>query len=292
MFTRLPSSALRLTGADRLDFAQGQMTNDLKGAPTPGMVPACFLNARGQIEFFARVYRRADDVYLHVAAGEAPGLAARLKRYIIFDQVEVQDLTDTLQTAHVWSEDLPGWAAGGPKVQTFSLGGGDVLAARVDRTGAPGVDLHYLRRHEAEVLSALGEERPLEALTRARVRAGVPDVTADRWRGYLPQEVGLDDAMSYRKGCYVGQEIMARLEARGQTRYHLMALAGEGLPGHAEVTQDGKVVGVAGESVGDRVLARLRRELSPGDTVQVGGVTARVEAARTASGEPGAQAPA
>ena len=59
-FTRLPSSALRLTGPDRLDFVQGQMTANLKAAPTPGMVPACFLNVRGgQIEQFARVYRRA-----------------------------------------------------------------------------------------------------------------------------------------------------------------------------------------------------------------------------------------
>ena len=292
MFTRLPSAALRLTGADRLDFAQGQMTNDLKGAPTPGMVPACFLNARGQIEFFARVYKRAGDVYLHLAAGEAGPLAARLKRYIIFDQVELQDLSDTLGTVHVWGEDLAGWDPAGPAVQTFRLGGGEVLAGRVDRTGTAGLDLHFLRAHEAAVLAALGDEAPLSALTRARILAGRSDVAADRWPGYLPQEVGQEAAMSYRKGCYVGQEIMARLEARGQTRYTLMALAGAELPGHAEVTLDGKGVGLTGESVGDRVLARLRRELNPGDTVQVGGVTATVEAARPVSGDPGAQAPA
>ncbi|MFH4268473.1 hypothetical protein WAJ72_23075, partial [Acinetobacter baumannii] len=77
---------------------------------------------------------------------------------------------------------------------------------------------------------------------------------------------------SYRKGCYVGQEIMARLEARGNARYHLMRLSGEGLPDRAEVTQGGKVVGQAGRHAGGLSLARLRKELAPGDSVQVGGV--------------------
>lgn len=280
MFTRLPSSALRLTGADRLDFAQGQMTNDLKGAPTPGMVPACFLNARGQIEFFARVYKRADDLYLHLAAGEAPALAARLKKYIIFDQVEVQDLSDTLATVHVWGEEVPGWDASGAAVQTFTLAGTEVLAARVNRSGRVGLDLHYLQAKEADVLAELGQERPLADLSHARIQTGLPDVSADHWQGYLLQEVGLGDAISYRKGCYVGQEIMARLEARGQTRYTLMALAGEGLPAHAEVTSTGKVVGVTGESAGTRALVRLRRELEPGAQVEVGGVAATVEPAQ------------
>ncbi|ADV66273.1 YgfZ/GcvT domain-containing protein [Deinococcus maricopensis] len=279
MWTRIPSSALRLTGADRVDFVQGQMTNHLKAAPTPGMVPCAFLNVRGQVEFFARAYKRADDVYLHLAEGDAPALAARLRRYIIFDQVDVQDVTEQLGTAHVWpGAALPGWDAAGADVQSFELGGGTVLAARVNRVGAVGVDVHYLRAHEAAVLAALGEEVPGAALERARLEAGVPDVPADEWRGVLPQEVGLDFAISYRKGCYVGQEIMARLEARGNTRYRLARLTGEGLPAHADVTDAaGKVVGRTGASTGAVTLARLRKEFADGADVQVGGVSARVE---------------
>lgn len=290
MWTRLPSSALRLTGTDRVDFVQGQMTNDLRGAPTPGMVACCFLNVRGQIEFFARAYKRPEDVYLHLDAGQAAGLAARLRRYIIFDQVEVTDLTNRLRTAHVWSEqEVPGWNPAGGDAQTFELGGCRVLGGRVNRTGVPGVDLHLLAEEEAEVLAALGgEEVPLNMLETARVRAGIPDVLQDGWVGTLPQEIGLDvggplPAMSYRKGCYVGQEIMARLEARGNTRYHLMHLAGEGLPDRAEVTQGGKVVGQAGRHAGGLSLARLRKELVPGDRVDVGGVPARVQALTAAA---------
>ncbi|GAA5513867.1 tRNA-modifying protein YgfZ [Deinococcus carri] len=284
MWTRLPSSALRLTGADRVDFVQGQMTNDLRGAPTPGVVACCFLNVRGQIEFFARAYKREDDVYLHLDAGQAEALAARLRRYIIFDQVDVQDVTGELRTVHVWGgQPVPGWNESGGDAQSFELGGGTVLAGRVNRTGTPGLDLHYLARQEAEVLAALGgEETPLNVLDGARVQAGLPDVTRDGFVGTLPQEVGLDvggplPAISYRKGCYVGQEIMARLEARGNAHYHLARLSGEGLPDRAEVTRGGKVVGQAGLHAGGLSLARLRKELAPGEQVEVGGVPATVQ---------------
>ena len=278
-FTRLPSSALRLTGDDRLDFVQGQMTNNLKAAPTPGMVPACFLSARGQIEFFARIYRREDDIYLHLAEGEAAALKARFRKYIIFDAVEVHDLSDQLATLHLWNESLPGWNAEGGDVQSFELGGGAVLVGRVNRTGTPGLDVHYLRQHEETLLAALkADERSFEALEAARIRAGISDVTQDRWAGFLPQEVGLESAVSYRKGCYVGQEIMARLEARGNARYHLAQLTGEQLPAYNDVTLEGRVVGRSGKSAGDVTLSRLRKDVPQDAVLDIGGAKARLGA--------------
>lgn len=283
MWTRIPSSSLRVTGADRVDFVHGQMTNDLRGAPTPGLVACAFLSVRGQIEQFARAYKRPDDIYLHLDAGQSGPLAARLRRYIIFDQVKVEDLSDTLRSVHLWTENLPGWHRNGGAAQQFEVGGSAVLAGRVSRTGTPGLDLHYLARHEEAVLAALGgSEVPLTDLDAARIRAGIPDVVRDGLSGTLPQEIGLDiggplPAISYRKGCYVGQEIMARLEARGNARYHLARLIGADLPDHAEVTRGGKAVGQAGLYAGGASLARLRKELAPGDTVEVGGRPATVE---------------
>ena len=289
MWTRLPSSGLRVTGADRTDFVHGQMTGDLRGAPTPGLVPCAFLNVRGQIEQFARAYRRPDDIYLHLDAGQAAPLAARLRRYIIFDQVELEDVSDTLRSVHVWDQAAPGWDEAGAAAQQWTLGDSLVLGGRVNRTGRPGVDLHFLTRDEAAVLAALGgEERPLGELDALRIVAGIPDIHRDALTGTLPQEVGLDvrgplPAISYRKGCYVGQEIMARIEARGQTRFHLARVAGEGVPSHAEIHQGEKVVGQTGLSSGPHALARLRRELEDGAAVnvgaavEVGGVTAHVQ---------------
>lgn len=283
MWTRLPSSGLRVTGADRTDFVHGQMTGDLRGAPTPGLVPCAFLNVRGQIEQFARAYRRPDDIYLHLDAGQAAPLAARLRRYIIFDQVELEDVSDTLRSVHVWDQVAPGWDEAGAAAQQWTLGDSLVLGGRVNRSGRPGVDLHFLTRDEAAVLAALGgEERPLGELDALRIAAGIPDIHRDALTGTLPQEVGLDvrgplPAISYRKGCYVGQEIMARIEARGQTRFHLARVVGEGVPSHAEIRQGEKVVGQTGLSSGPHALARLRRELEDGAAVEVGGVTAHVQ---------------
>ncbi|MFD1731233.1 YgfZ/GcvT domain-containing protein [Deinococcus malanensis] len=283
MWTSLPSSSLRVTGADRVDFVHGQMTGDLRGAPTPSMVPCAFLNVRGQIEQFARAYRREQDIYLHLDAGQAAMLAARLRRYIIFDQVELEDTSDTLRTVHVWEQAVPGWQPEGPAAQSFDLGAAAVLAGRVNRSGTPGVDLHYLARQEEDVLNALGGQKTSpDELDAARVRAGIPDIVGDGFTGVLPQEVGLDlggplPAISYRKGCYVGQEIMARLEARGNTRYHLVRLAGTDLPDHTEVSAGGKVVGQSGRHAMGLSLARLRKELPDGAEVQVGERPATVQ---------------
>ncbi|MGI8748756.1 MAG: YgfZ/GcvT domain-containing protein [Deinococcus sp.] len=283
-FTRLPSSALRLSGPDRLDFAQGQLTGHVKELPVPGMTPACFLNVRGQIEHFARVYRREHDLYLHLGAGEAGPLAARLRRYIIFDQVDVEDVSELLGSLHLWDEELPGWNPAGPDAQSFELGGGSVLVARVGRTGKPGLDLHFLRAHEAGLLSALGvQELSFAELEGARLRAGLPDAAQDGWAGFLPQEVGLGGAVHPRKGCYVGQEIMARLEARGSVRYGLRSLRSQGtgdIPAHTDVTLDGRPVGRTGASLGSLALARLRLDLPAGTPLQVGGTWVLTPAAR------------
>ncbi|WP_291426375.1 folate-binding protein [Deinococcus sp.] len=287
MWTSLPSSSLRVTGQDRVDFVQGQMTGDLRGASVPGVVACAFLNVRGQIEHFARAYKRLGDIYLHLDAEQAAPLAARLRRYIIFDQVEVENTSETLRAVHVWdAATLPGWQVAGPDAQQFELAGTQVLAGRANRTGTPGVDLHYLATHETEVLAQLGQEVPLESLDAARIAAGIPDVVRDGFTGTLLQEIGLDSggplpAISYRKGCYVGQETMARLEARGHARYHLARLRGEHLPPHTEIRQGDRVVGQSGLHAGGASLARLRKEIAPGETVQVGGAAASVELLNT-----------
>lgn len=285
MWTSWPSSSLRVTGADRVDFIHGQMTGDLRRAPTPGLVPSAFLNVKGQIEQYARVYRRPEDLYLHLAAGEASALEARLKKYIIFDQVTLENLTETLSTLHIWDEtQLPGWNAAGADAQQFDLAGHTVLGGRVNRTGRSGVDLHFLTAQASAVQAALpGPARPLAELEAARIQAGIPDVSADHFQGTLLQEVGLDiggplPSISYRKGCYVGQEIMARLEARGNTRYHLARLRGEHLPAHTDIELNGKTVGQTGAVAAGLSLARLRKEIQAGEEVQVGGHSATVTA--------------
>lgn len=279
MFSRIPSSSLRITGPDRLDFVQGQMTANLKAAPTPGMVLGCFLNYKGQIEYLARIYRREADLYLHLWEGQAAGLATRLGKYIIFDDVQLEDTSAKLATLHLWDEQSAGlgWDGSGPDVQTAKLGAATLLLARVQRSHTVGLDIHYLRQYEPDLVPLLGSEKPLEELEAARIAAGLSD-SQDRWEGFLPQEVGLEArAVSYRKGCYVGQEIMARLEARGNARYRLGRVQGVDVAPFNEVLQGGKAVGRTGASSGKQALARLRKDLDPeSGPLEVAGLTVSI----------------
>lgn len=271
MFSRVPSSSLRVTGPDRLDFMQGQMTANLKAAPVPGMVLGCFLNHKGQIEFVARMYRRERDIYVHLWEGQAEGLAPRLKKYIVFDDVQLEDTSALLDTVHLHREEdgaALGWQVGGADVQSLPFGEASLLAARVQRGKGTGLDIHFLRRRGAELLPLLGEERPLSDLEEQRIQAGISDVQ-DRWEGFLPQEVGLERTVSEGKGCYVGQEIMARLQARGNARYELGRLSGVVAP-FAPVMQGGKEVGRSGASGQAGALARLRKDLGAGPLTVLG----------------------
>ena len=287
--THIPSSSLRLTGADRLDFLQGQMTAHLKAALTPGRVPALFLSVRGQIEFFAQVYKRPNDLYLHLAAGQATALEQRFKKYIIFDQVEVQNVSSVLSTLHLWGEPFPevagklAYALEGAETQITGVGEMTLLISKMNRTGQAGLEVHVLNKHLEKLLNLLQlEEKPYTEVQNARVWAGIPDPLEDGFVGDLPQECGLEYAVSYKKGCYIGQEIMARLEARGHSRHRLVLLEGhklEGyaLPSHFDLEREGKKVGKTGLSVGNVVLARLRKELEDGSSLEVGGSSAVVK---------------
>lgn len=281
--THIPSNSLRLTGADRLDFLQGQMTAHLKAAPTPGRVPALFLSVRGQIEFFAQVYKRPDDLYLHLAAGQATALEQRFKKYIIFDRVEVQNVSSVLSTVHLWGELSPevaqklAYALEGAETQITQVGEMTLLISKINRTGQAGLEVHVLNKHLEELINLLAlEEKPYTEVQNARVRAGIPDPLEDGFLGDLPQECGLEYAVSYKKGCYIGQEIMARLEARGNSRHRLALLEGQNLPSHFDLEREGKKMGRTGLSVGNVVLARLRKELEDGSSLEVGGSSVTV----------------
>ncbi len=288
-YTHLPSSAVRVTGADRLDFVQGQMTGHIKAASIPGRVAGLFLNTKGQIENAAQIYRREQDVFIHLAENQSKTLLERFKKYIIFDAVELHDLTETLSSLHLW-----GWGEGVlPKpllefqessditreiVLAHDLGSMTFLASKLNRSGMVGLDLHLLSRDLNNFLQRIPlQEAPYADLQTARIEMGFPDALEDGWLGDLPQECGLDYVISYVKGCYIGQEIMARLEARGNPRYHLLRVVGQDIPSHQPLTLDGKEVGKTGLSIGDVALAKVRRAVDFNQVLLAGDVPVQLE---------------
>jgi folate-binding protein YgfZ len=155
-----------------------------------------------------------------------------------------------------------------------SLAGGVDLIAQVDRVSG-------LRQR---LLVAGAREGSAADLDLLRVQAGVATAAGEGGEGVLPQEAGLEGHVSYRKGCYLGQEIMARIEARGNLRRQLTGLNLKGRPaaGERSIVLDGRLVGRLGTVAadGDRVLALavLRNDLPVDAELEVGGVKARVVA--------------
>jgi hypothetical protein len=290
VFTWLTAGAVRVTGSDRIAFVHGQTSNDVRGLSVPGACRALILNARGQIEFDVRIYRREQDLYLQTAAGLGGAVLERLKRYVVFDDVQLEDLSETLRVVHV--------SGGGALELMGSFGhtdaeasvqqvttdfAGTVLVARVDRGNGLGFDIHLLSQHAGALQSRFERSgvQVLPSLETARIRAGLADAHTDAFLGLLPQECGLVEAVSYRKGCYIGQEIMARVEARGHTNRSLVRVrAGQALEAGSAVVVDGTVVGSVGhfvaESDGFLALAVLRKDATDG--LEVSGVPLTLEA--------------
>ena len=231
----LTTTPLRLIGADRLDFLHGQVSNEVKRLQPGETNTSLMLNVKGHALAQMRVYRREDDLFVAVEGGAGAFVQRELQVHIIFDQVELENLTDaitsfTLQGAkaqevlkEVFDADLPNK---GTFIQPL-FESAKVLISSKKRSETGGYDLHVLSKDAPalfEKLEAAGATPAGEdALEAGRVAAGIASAQGEGGEGALPQEVGLEHAVSYRKGCYLGQEIMARIEARGKLRKGLEA---------------------------------------------------------------------
>ena len=250
---------LRLTGADSIEFLHGQVSNEVKRLPVGGASRALMLNVKGHALAGMRIYKREDDLFVAIEGGAGARVIQGLRAHIIFDQVELEDSSGTITSLTLQGENAA-------RVITEVLGevpepgrfaqppfeGARVLVSEATRSVHGGYDLHVLAKDAPALFEALlnagaapaGED----ALTLARVVAGLPAPETEGGEGVLPQEVGLEPWLSYRKGCYLGQEIMARIEARGTVRRELRRLRLSALPaaGARDILKEGKVVGRLG----------------------------------------------
>jgi tRNA-modifying protein YgfZ len=285
----LTSRVLMVTGNDRLDFVQGQLSNDVKGLAVDGVTHALMLNHKGHALADVRMVRRHDDLLLVIEGGKGELVRQSLEAHIIFDAVELE-LADYLHVTVQGSQVLDKLKGEGIDLTDGALQAAPsgALWFKCQRTSEFGADalvpiasvptfLGWLERQE---LSLAGED----ALTAARIAAGIPAAETEAGEGVLPQESGLESAVSYRKGCYLGQEIMARIEARGKLRRSLAQLQFEELSSSLEVgesvIQADKVVGRLGAvathpELGTIALAVIRNDLDS-DIVTVKGYRARL----------------
>lgn len=267
-FLRRPELlTLRATGADRVRFLNGMVSNDVGKLPVGSAQRAVKASSKGRVEGVLRIRKRADDILVDVREVSAARVAGELVKFVVMDDVQLSDATSEREVVSIHGPEAgavltrAGWDPLPERDLTFETAeGGTVI--RDDELGLPSYELHVPEAGPVmEALAAAGAT-PVSAedLDVVRIEAGRPldgvDVDVDT----LPLEARLDDAVDHEKGCYIGQEVIARATHRGGVKHHLIGLSFDGapVPAGAELFLPGadKRVGEITSSVHSPTLGR------------------------------------
>jgi tRNA-modifying protein YgfZ len=276
---------LALTGPEAKAFLHGQVTNDVEGLAPGGGCYAAFLNHKGKMQGDLRILDLGDELLLDTERSALQALFNMIRRYKLGMDVELHKRTvemgllslvgpDARRIADVAAADL---GAGEHANARGTIGGRDVVLAVTDT----GVDVFCAAADTEAVRDALlaagavavGED----AAEVVRIEHGRPRWGLELDESVIPQEAGLNErAVSFTKGCYVGQETVARLHYRGKPNRHLRGLRlAEPVPFGTPLRLGEREVGRVGSaavspSLGPIALAILRREAEPGTSLTAG----------------------
>jgi tRNA-modifying protein YgfZ len=204
----------RITGADRLRFLNGQITNDLRKASETSAIEACVLNAKGKTDAHIFVSASGESFLVDAAADLREKLKARLERYVIADDVQIEDVTDQFSLFHVLSQQSPAPDFGRIiSVRRFVESGWDIW---VD------AEQHGALSQELSLRWTLCDSNAAEVM---RIEQGIPRWGRELTQEIIPIEANLEQrTIDYQKGCYIGQEVISRMKMSGQTNKRLCGL--------------------------------------------------------------------
>ena len=255
---------LRLTGADRIRFLNGQTTNDVRKAGTRATQESCILNAKGHLDAHLFLFATANEIWIDADEELREQLQVRLERYVIADDVTIEDVTDQFALFHLLGESEP-------KIS------GAKFCLRSRRLGIEGWDLWVESAEAKKTRSILAadyratDESEWEVL---RIENGIPRWGRELTPEIIPPEANLAaHAIDYEKGCYIGQEVISRMKMSGQTRQRLCGLISEkALAPGMELRAETKTVGRVTSAVFSKpmnvhiALAMIKRGYTEADT--------------------------
>jgi len=290
-------SKLIITGEDRVRWMNGMVTNNVRDLALNTGAYNFLLNPQGRIQADLYVYNRGEYLVVDTDAWQASKLQEIFHKYIIMDDVEVSDAGDKLTSIGIsGTKSATVLQASGLPTDLAALQLADSVVENigvslVHADNGKSYELWMSPANAATVWNNLlrNGAQPVgaEALELARIAAGVPRYGQDIRERDLPQETEQSRALNFRKGCYVGQEIVERIHSRGQVHRKFTGFCFTGAapaPG-AKIESNGKEVGeitsvallpVSGQSssIG---LGYIRRDVgTPGAEVMVNGARATV----------------
>ena len=212
---------LRISGRDRLRYLNGQITNDVRKVTPSNAIAACVLNAKGRLEAHIFVSADSDSFVIDAEPELRETLHPRLERYVIADDVEIEDVSDRLSIFHALTETLPEISD-------------NCRAVSTDRFRKPGWDIWCDAARHDEMFERLSARVPFCDADRAevfRIEQGIPRWGRELTSEIIPVEAGLEEScIDYEKGCYIGQEIISRMKMSGQRNKKLCGVIAKGDP--------------------------------------------------------------
>jgi len=210
---------LRVAGGDRVRFLNGQVTADVRKATTSSAIEMCVLDPKGKMNAHVFLFDSADSFLLDADPELKEALQPRLERYVIADDVVIEDVSDQLSIFHVSSEAAP----------TLPTAKWIVSARRFVRSGWDvWVDAS---KYEITLqqLSATFDFCDSNCAEVFRIEQGIPRWGRELTSDIIPVEANLEErAIDYEKGCYVGQEVISRMKMSGQRNKKLCGLLSTG----------------------------------------------------------------
>jgi folate-binding protein YgfZ len=292
MLDRSERGKLVVRGKDAIEYLQGQLTNDLEAISPGGGCYSALLDRKGHMRADMRVLLLDEDlVWIDAEAIATAPLRRHLETYKVGREVEIDDETDRALVSVIGpaAAVLTGAGSLSPEHahRELEIGGAPARAVATD----VGIDLIVSVQDADAVRAALVDAGAVEVSEAAaeivRVESGRPRFGAEMTDATIPAEAGIDErAVSFTKGCYIGQETVARLHYKGKPNRHLRGLRLERPAEPGEPIRLGErelgSVGTACVSPahGPIALAIVRREAAPGDRVSVGDDTSPAEVVR------------
>jgi folate-binding protein YgfZ len=280
---------LLVRGADAAEYLQAQVTNDIEAVAVGEGCYAALLDRKGHMRADMRLLRLADDeLWLDTEPIAKAELLRHLDMYRIGRDVELVDVTPERTLVSIvgpGARELSGIGPLSPEHahRPLTLGEVECRAVATDL----GVDL-IAAPQDADVLRDLLLDRGMAGVTEdavevLRVESGRPRFGAEMTAATIPAEAGINErAVSFTKGCYIGQETVARLHYKGRPNRHLRGLRLEAPAEHDDPILLGeREIGKVGTAcvspaLGPIALAIVRREAQPGDRVAVGAASGEI----------------
>ncbi|MEY2496778.1 MAG: tRNA-modifying protein YgfZ [Verrucomicrobiota bacterium] len=205
---------LRIGGADAPRFLNGQITNDLRKAAATAAIQASVLNAKGKVNANVFVSIDGDSFLLDADPELRDDLPLRLEKYIIADEVQIEDVSDRFALFHVTAGVAPVVQLGRiAQANRFGCSGWDIWAERTEQESTG---------RELSAAFVLCDEECAEVF---RIERGIPRWGRELTDQIIPTEANMEaSSIDYSKGCYIGQEVISRIKMSGQTNKRLCGL--------------------------------------------------------------------